>query len=156
MSKRFEDTKQVTAIIEKSHSIAEVIRSLGLIPSGGNYKTIYDFIARNHIDISHFTGQGWNVGQKFKPQKTFSDDEIFISNSPYRCNRRLKERLFSSGKKQRICESCGNAIWLGKPISLEVHHINGDNTDNRLSNLQVLCPNCHAQTDHYRGRAKQK
>ena len=42
--------------------------------------------------------------------------------------------------------------WLGAKIPLELHHINGDNTDNRIENLQLLCPNCHALTDNYRGK----
>lgn len=47
---------------------------------------------------------------------------------------------------------CGNTEWLDKHIPLELHHINGNHKDNRLSNLQLLCPNCHALTDNYRGK----
>lgn len=47
-----------------------------------------------------------------------------------------------------------NATWNGMPIPLELDHINGINTDHRLENLQILCPNCHAQTSNYRGRNK--
>ena len=50
------------------------------------------------------------------------------------------------------CECCKNVEWNGRPIPLEVHHINGDNTDNRLENLQILCPNCHALTENWRGK----
>lgn len=47
------------------------------------------------------------------------------------------------------CEICFNSSWLNKPINLEVHHIDGDNTNNELKNLQLLCPNCHSYTDNY-------
>ena len=51
------------------------------------------------------------------------------------------------------CQKCGcDGQWQGGIISLELHHIDGNNTNNTLSNLQYLCPNCHALTDNYRGK----
>jgi hypothetical protein len=64
----------------------------------------------------------------------------------------LKRRLIRLGLKQERCEICGISEWLGKPLSLALHHINGDGDDNRLENLQLLCPNCHSQTDNFAGR----
>jgi hypothetical protein len=64
----------------------------------------------------------------------------------------LKRRLISEGLKQNHCEGCGLAAWRGKPLSLELHHVNGDGSDNRLENLQLVCGNCHSQTDNWGGR----
>lgn len=69
------------------------------------------------------------------------------------CNRvYLRRRLVEAGLKENRCERCGLDEWLGEPIPLELHHLNGVRDDNRLENLQVLCPTCHALTDTYAGR----
>jgi Helix-turn-helix domain len=64
----------------------------------------------------------------------------------------LKERLFKEGLKQNRCEECGITEWRGKPLSMQLHHVNGDGQDNRLENIVFLCGNCHSQTDTYGGR----
>jgi len=64
----------------------------------------------------------------------------------------IKARLLKEGLKTGCCESCGLSAWLGRPLSLELHHVNGDGADNRLENLMLLCGNCHAQTDNWGGR----
>lgn len=50
------------------------------------------------------------------------------------------------------CNICKITNWNDKDIVLEIDHINGDNTDNRVENLRYLCPNCHSQTETYKGR----
>jgi Bacterial regulatory proteins, luxR family/HNH endonuclease len=64
----------------------------------------------------------------------------------------LKHRLLAAGLKEHRCERCGIDSWLGEPLSMALHHINGDGLDNRLENLALLCPNCHAQTPNFSGR----
>jgi 5-methylcytosine-specific restriction endonuclease McrA len=58
--------------------------------------------------------------------------------------------------KEARCERCGLTEWLGKPLPLQLHHVNGDGKDNRPENLQILCPNCHSQTDSWGGRIRRK
>ena len=65
----------------------------------------------------------------------------------------LKGRLITEGLKTNRCETCGISEWRGEPLSMALHHINGDGLDNRLENLVLLCPNCHAQTPNFSGRA---
>lgn len=56
--------------------------------------------------------------------------------------------------RERKCEVCGIAEWMGNPAPLELDHKDGDSTNNELSNLRLICPNCHAQTENYKGRNK--
>ena len=138
---------------KESFSIAGMCRCLNLKPAGGNYKLIHDAIIRYNIDIGHFTGQGWNTNLRFKPFQEKPLIEILVKDSTYQSHK-LKRRLILEGVKLHVCESCRLTEWLGKPIPLELHHINGNNSDNRLENLLLLCPNCHALTDSYRGKNK--
>jgi hypothetical protein len=64
----------------------------------------------------------------------------------------LKRALLREGLKQARCELCGIEEWLGQPLMMALHHLNGDGRDNRLENLQLLCPNCHSQTENFAGR----
>lgn len=64
----------------------------------------------------------------------------------------LKGRLLSAGLKDNRCEECGLTSWRGVPLSMALHHVNGNGDDNRLENLRLLCPNCHAQTPNFSGR----
>lgn len=152
MSKYTYTEEQLREAVKKSVSIAGVCRELGIRPVGGNYKTLKDRFTKLNIDTSHFTGKGWNVGLKFVPNKSIPLEEILVQDSNYKSTVNLKNKLFKAGLKERKCERCGNTEWLGVQIPLELHHINGVNTDNRLENLQILCPNCHAITDNYRGK----
>lgn len=122
----------------------------------GNYQTIKNKIKEYEINISHFTGQAWNQGKRYRQiNKPKPLEEILKKDSSYQ-SYKLKERLLANGLKEHKCECCNNTEWLGKPIKLELHHINGDHNDNRLENLQVLCPNCHSYTDTYRASNKNR
>lgn len=104
-----------------------------------------------------FSSQTWHAAAKrgavvARPQRL--PLEALCAAAAPRGRRNLKRRLLAAGVKQPRCETCGLTEWLGAPISLALHHVNGDRHDNRLVNLRILCPNCHAQEDRRNRRAR--
>lgn len=57
---------------------------------------------------------------------------------------RLKEKVIKNKLLKYECSECGISMWRNKPLILQLDHINGDNRDNRIENLRLLCPNCHS------------
>ncbi len=68
----------------------------------------------------------------------------------------LKLRLLHAGLLEPRCYRCGIDTWRGKPLSVQIDHINGVRNDNRLANLRMLCPNCHSLTPTYGYRKRTK
>jgi hypothetical protein len=153
---KYKITKEnLEKVVKESLSIAEVCKKLNIIPAGGNYKTLNFKIANWNIDKNHFTGKVWNVGNRFKKfGKEYTLSEILVEKSLYTNSHKLKLKLFKEGLKDRRCEKCNNTEWLKENIPLELEHVNGNNRDNRIENLCILCPNCHALTPTYRRRKK--
>lgn len=116
---------------------------MGYTGTGGNASRVPPQIIEKYpnIDISHFTGQRWNVGNT-------SYDKL---SSTFRGKKETIKRALLAHRENK-CECCGLEQWFDKPIPLEVHHKDGNNTNNDPDNLQLLCPNCHAFTNYYRGR----
>lgn len=143
---------QLVAAVGSSVSKRQVLDELGLRPTGGNYTQLAEHIERLGLDIDHFTGQGWNSGEDYVNPRKIPMAEILVEDSSYKNSNNLRKRLLKEGMLARECVICELKLWLGKPIPLELDHINGKHTDNRIENLRMLCPNCHAQTDTYKGK----
>ena len=95
-----------------------------------------------------------NIGGKgIKNSGKYIDAITYINSGSVVKSHVLKLKLIKDGLKEHRCERCGNTEWLGKPIPIELHHKNGDHYDNSLDNLEILCPNCHAQEDNNSGAA---
>lgn len=140
-----------------SRSYRTVLIQLGLVPAGGNYAQIKSSIIRLNIDASHFTGKGWNLNNhSLRPGRRVPLKDILVAKSSFQ-SFKLKRRLFEIGLKVQQCELCG---WAEKSkdgrIPVELDHINGDHSDNRIENLRVLCPNCHSLQPTHRGRNKKR
>ena len=129
------------------------MRKLGYTANRGNsFKGLKDYLIENNIDFSHFLGKAHGTTNNTK----YSLEEIMIENSTYSNMTKFKSRLIRANLIEYKCSCCGITEWNGKPLTLQLHHINGNNRDNRLENLTFLCPNCHSQTDNYCNNIKIK
>jgi len=146
----------LSKIVKESFSVREVIKKMGLIPAGGNYVQTKKYIALFELNTKHFKGKAWNKGLKRSDIFYYSLEQVLVKDSSYQ-SCKLKKRLFSNNIKKQKCEKCG---WAKKSkdgrLPLELDHINGDNRDNRIENLRILCPNCHSLEPTHRGRNKKK
>jgi hypothetical protein len=140
--------------VKNCTSWRQLIFAFSLKEAGGNYKNLQKKCEEFNIDTSHFNGQGWNkishpnFGNSIDLEKRFSIHENKQPSS------KTKEVLLNHQLRENKCEICGISEWNNKPIILQLHHINGNPKDDRLENLQILCPNCHSQTDSFCKRQK--
>jgi DNA-binding CsgD family transcriptional regulator len=133
-ARRF-DWSLIQAYYDDGHSLRECMRTFGF----GNWSW----------------QQAVRRGQIVPRPRFLPIDELFAADTK-RSRGQLKARLLSQGLRQNRCQACGLTEWQGRPLSLALHHINGDRLDNRVANLELLCPNCHSQTDNFGGRAENR
>jgi len=142
---------EIENAVSVSTSLRQAIKQLGLIPAGGNYQTLKRHITYYEVDTSHFTGKGWLKGKTLPPRRPTQE---YLDNTAPIQSYKLRNRLINEGVLPHECARCKNTEWQNSPIALELHHIDGNSKNNNLENLQLLCPNCHALTENYRGKAK--
>lgn len=119
---------------------------------GCNPKTINPILAKLGIEYSgNQSGKGIS-----KPNSDYMSLEEYLRNSQDIQSNKVRIKLLREGYKEYKCENCGLTEWLGQPIPLELHHKDGNRNHNEIENYQLLCPNCHAFTDSYRGKNSAK
>ncbi len=172
---------EVRRLLESGHSRAETARRLGVSKSTVSYHARrlgmeideraarrYDWsVIQRYYDAGHsvrecrakfgFSSATWCQAVKrgdAVARPTEMPIEKLLAGS--RSRRHLKGRLVKAGLLAMRCRECGIERWRGQPLTLELHHINGNGRDNRLENLALLCPNCHSQTDSWGGRNSER
>ncbi|MFI7013645.1 HNH endonuclease [Streptomyces sp. NPDC050164] len=139
--------EELRVAVAESVSIAEVLRRLGRPDSGTQREHLRRWIDEEQLTTEHFLGQAHQRGKR-GPALGRRPEEILVKHDGERRTRTvvLRRALHEMGIAEE-CADCGiGPEWLGKPMTLEVDHINGDWSDDRLENLRLLCPNCHAVT----------
>ena len=141
---------EVMDAVNSSITMAEAAAKLGV-----HFNTFARLAKKLNVYSPNPSGKG-----KSKPKQDglgkIPLTEILEGMHPTYQTFKLKNRLFSEGIKSNKCEICGTDEWNKSPLMCELDHINGDSRDHRLSNLQILCPNCHSQTDTFRAKNKSK
>jgi hypothetical protein len=133
---------------ESSTYYSEVMEKLHLNKSGTAHRIVKDTAKELGLSFELIN----SVASRNK--RNYSLEEILVPNSPYSNNTTLKQRLFREGIKEERCERCGLDEWMGEPLLLTLDHIDGDNRNNSIENLKILCPNCHSQTPTWCGKNK--
>lgn len=145
---------ELVKAVKTARSYRTVIMTLRLIPAGGNYVQVKRRIKELGLTTEHFKGMGWNRDLRYHTQSRPPLKSLLTLNS-YVQSYKLKMRLFEEGVKKPECELCGwSKHSTDGRIPVELDHINGEHTDNRLKNLRILCPNCHSLQPTHRGRNK--
>jgi hypothetical protein len=145
----------LAAVVARVVTVSDVLRELGYAPSGGMHRYIRARITHLGLDTSHFTGRGSTKGRKYPYRAKRPLEELLVNGSVVGSGK-LRQRLFTAGLKEERCEACGLDEWRGRPMPLQLDHINGDHTDNRIENLRILCGNCHSQTETWCGRGRRR
>ena len=144
--KFIENIEIIKKMISENRPKSEMSRMLEM-----KYETMNGYLKKYGFDYKGNPHRAGFVHEESRiPLDKILNNEVTYSTAS------LKKRLVESGLKKNVCECCGLSEWNGKELPLELHHIDGNHYNNNLENIQILCPNCHSQTEHFRGRIKKK
>ena len=175
--------EMVEALFDEGLGVKEIARILGISPATVSYHKErlgytmrrecarrYDWAAiQAYYDQGHsrrqcmerfgFSNTAWTDavfrGDLQARPTAMPFNELLAADTPRNRNH-IKLRILAAGLKENRCEECGISQWRNRDLSLALHHINGDGNDNRLENLQLLCPNCHSQTPNYGAKKRRR
>lgn len=148
---------ELQQLLDESNGYSDVLKKVGMNPKGNNPQTLKKIIEEYNLDITKMNNNRKELFRKaaYETHKktTIPISEIIIDNKhPNYSSFKLLKRLVEEKYKQYKCEICGINEWMGKSLSLQLHHLDGNRTNNLLENLIILCPNCHSQTDNFCGK----
>lgn len=131
--------EQIIEVINNTKSMRAAANELKV-----KYDTFKKYAEKYGIFETNMCGMGIRKGIKYKNPNDVFQNEYEIPSKV------LKSWLLDERKWE--CEECGISKWNKKDLPLEIDHIDGVRTNNMRDNLKILCPNCHSQTNTWRGR----
>jgi hypothetical protein len=138
--------KILPSIITECYSYADILKRLNLSAHGAGNKTAKRYVKYYNLDISHFYSNNNGIVGGSDPK--YTDDQVFCQNS--KANRGIVRLRYTKKRTETYkCDCCGLSTWLDQKIKLEIDHIDGNPTNHTLTNLRLLCPNCHSLTETY-------
>lgn len=155
-SKIAEYTKEeLQDLLDTSVNYKEVLNRIGLSAIGNNYNTLNKYIKLYSLSTKNIESSRKHT---FSRNAKYDTKDNFVSSledgSCTLKSSKILKRLVEYGIKEYSCEKCGIAEWNGAQITLEIHHKDGNHENTKLKNLEILCPNCHSQTDNFRFKNK--
>lgn len=149
------DKEILQEMLNTSNSLAEVMIKIGLSLHSNNYKELNNRVIQDHMSLDKLK-ENKKVKSFRAITNKFKLEDILVENSTY-SRHELKARLIKEKIIEYKCAICSNiGEWNNQKLVLQIDHINGINSDNRIENLRFLCPNCHTQTETYAGRGRRK
>ena len=149
--------QEIQSLLDSSNSYADLLRKLGMSEHGANRTTLRKIIDEYGLDLTQINQNRKNeqatLSSSRKPKTPLG--EILKSGTIYKSST-LLQRLCKEGYKEKRCEMCGITDWMGQELSFHLHHKDGDHHNNDIDNLQILCPNCHSQTENFAGKGISK
>ena len=140
---------EIRQVVPQCFSIAAVCRAVGLVEAGANHRFMKDRLTQLNLDTSHFGQQISILGHKGYGRLL----ETYLVKGSKISSCALKGKLLKANLLKEVCALCEmEPIWQGEKLVLHLDHIDGDSRNNVLSNLRLLCPNCHSQTLTYCGK----
>ena len=148
--------EEMQLLLDESTGYSDILRKVGLNPKGGNPETLKKIIKEYNLDETKLNKNRHELFSRCAKQtietNVYSLEDILNNKHPKYQSSKLLKRLVAARIKEYRCEKCGIITWNNLPITLQLHHIDGNHENNNLDNLQILCPNCHSQTNTYAGK----
>lgn len=135
--------EELLKLADVCSSKKEILFYFGFPDSTQNYRVLNTLL--DELEITKFIKNPTGSSNKqYKKAENYLIENSSINSS------KLRVKLVTENILENKCSICNiEAYWNNKELTLQLDHINGINTDNRLNNLRLLCPNCHSQTDNY-------